>query len=243
MQRVQQVPEAEVIAEYLRNEFYQPEFHADREKFAEHVYQPDLQSGVENATRRALLFRRRANLWRNLPSDIQWWEVRLEHADLDFIRIATRPEWKRIANGSMLLRDIAERLRSGLFHGSSVRKVHSIRYCLRPGLRHSTVLLLGIDERHPFTVLEGNHRLAAALFEPQRRELQHVPENSSANNDVLPNFRVITGFSPLMSDCGCYDSSRQNPWRRLRRKLKYIADKSNESRSDGVVNSAELVKI
>ena len=35
-----------------------------------------------NAIRRALLFRRRGHMWRELPSDTQWWEVTLEADDL-----------------------------------------------------------------------------------------------------------------------------------------------------------------
>ena len=37
MKRLRQVTEAEVIAEFLKNEFYQEEFHQDREQFEDLV--------------------------------------------------------------------------------------------------------------------------------------------------------------------------------------------------------------
>jgi len=51
--------EEEVIAEFLKAEFYQPEFDAYRETFSTLVYRPDLSNQRDNAVRRGLLFRRR----------------------------------------------------------------------------------------------------------------------------------------------------------------------------------------
>jgi GNAT superfamily N-acetyltransferase len=202
MQRVHRIAEAEVIAELLKHDFHQPEYHADRESFEDVVFRPDLRNQQENAARRALLFRRRAGLWRELPGDTQWWEVRLETADLDLIRVAARPEWKRIANGSMLLKDVAERIRSGRFRGDSVRKVQAIGYRLREGPDCSSVMLIGVDEHQPLTILEGNHRLAAALL--MHAQQRHAPGTPLASSRPgLESFRVIAGFSPRMNECGC----------------------------------------
>ena len=60
MKRLRRVTEAEVIAEFLKNEFYQEEFHQDREQFEHVVLDADLSDQMGNALRRALLFRRRA---------------------------------------------------------------------------------------------------------------------------------------------------------------------------------------
>ena len=59
------------------------EFHADRESFERLVMEADLANEDENALRRALLFRRRGHMWREVPSDTQWWEVELEPDDLE----------------------------------------------------------------------------------------------------------------------------------------------------------------
>ena len=78
MKRLRRVEEPEVIAEFLKNEFYQGEFHEDREQFEKLVLEADITNDVENALRRALLFRRRGHMWRELPADTQWWQVEFE---------------------------------------------------------------------------------------------------------------------------------------------------------------------
>ncbi len=44
MKRLRRVTEAEVIAEFLKNEFYQEEFHHDREQFEQLVLGADLRT-------------------------------------------------------------------------------------------------------------------------------------------------------------------------------------------------------
>ncbi len=78
MKRLRKVSEAQVIAEFLKNEFYQDDFHYDREKYENVVLEPNLDDDLENAIRRALLFRRRGHMWRELPVDTEWWLVQLE---------------------------------------------------------------------------------------------------------------------------------------------------------------------
>jgi len=63
MKKLSRITEAEVIAEFLKAEFYRSEFARDRHKFEPLVYCPNLADRTENAIRRALLFRRRASMW------------------------------------------------------------------------------------------------------------------------------------------------------------------------------------
>ncbi len=194
--------EAEVIAEFLKNEFYHEEFHADRELFEHLVLGADLSSEDENDLRRALLFRRRGHMWRELPSDTQWWEVELENDDLRSIRVFPRAQWRKIAAESFLLCDIADRIRSLRFSVSNrdfIARVQSLSYRLRVQQDHSAILLIGMDEQHPLTILEGNHRLTAALL---------------ADPSMFVNrFRVFCGLSPKMS-CSCwYETNLANLWR------------------------------
>src|SRR5215467_4313174 len=97
MKLVRRVTEAEVIAEFLKNEFYQREYDQDREQFEQIVLDPDLTNESQNAIRRALLFRRRGHMWRELPLDTQWCEVELEPDDLANIRVFPRAHWRKIA--------------------------------------------------------------------------------------------------------------------------------------------------
>src|SRR5579864_2556333 len=202
MKKLRRVTEAEVIAEFLKNEFYQEEFHQDREQFEHLVLDADISDEEGNALRRALLFRRRGHMWRELPPDTQWWEVQIEPEDLERVRVFPRAQWRRVANGSFLLKDIVKRIKTKPFRGRTrdfIAKVQALSYRLRTHDDNSAVLLIGIDDANPVTVLEGNHRLTAALL---------------ASSDVLQNhFRIFCGFSPAMSQSCWYQTNVPNLWR------------------------------
>jgi len=202
MKRLRRVTEAEVIAEFLKNEFYQEEFHQDREQFEHLVLDADISDEAANALRRALLFRRRGHMWRELPADTQWCEVKIEPQDLERVRVFPRAQWRRVANGSFLLKDIVRRIRTRPFRGKTrdfIAKVQALSYHLRTHDDNSAVLLIGIDDQSPVTVLEGNHRLTAALL---------------ASPEVLQNrFRIFCGSSPAMWQSCWYQTSVPNLWR------------------------------
>jgi hypothetical protein len=211
MKRLRRVTEAEVIAEFLKNEFYQEEFHQDREQFEGLVLDADLSDEAGNALRRALLFRRRGHMWRELPADTQWYEVKIEPQDLERLRVFPRAQWRRVANGSFLLKDIVKRIKTKPFHGKTrnfISKVQALSYRLRAQDDNSAVLLIGIDEQSPVTVLEGNHRLTAALL---------------ASPQVLQNrFRVFCGSSPAMSKSCWYQTNLPNLWRYARNRVRNL---------------------
>lgn len=211
MKRLRRVTEAEVIAEFLKNEFYQEEFHQDRERFEELVLQAQLADEEGNALRRALLFRRRGHMWRELPSDTQWWEVEIEPQDLQRVRVFPRAQWRRVANGSFLLKDIVKRIKTKSFRGRTrnfISKVQALSYYLRNHQDDSAVLLIGINDHNAVTVLEGNHRLTAALL---------------ASPDILQSrFRVFCGLSPRMSESCWYQTNLPNLWRYARNRARNL---------------------
>jgi hypothetical protein len=211
MKRLRRVTEAEVIAEFLKNEFYQEEFHQDREQFEDLVLAAQITDEPGNALRRALLFRRRGHMWRELPADTQWWEVQIEPQDLERVRVFPRAQWRRVANGSFLLKDIVKRIRTKPFRGRTrnfIAKVQALSYHLRNHRDNSAVLLIGVDDDSPVTVLEGNHRLTAALL---------------VSPDVLQNrFRVFCGLSPKMSESCWYQTNLPNLWRYARNRARNL---------------------
>jgi len=211
MKKLRRVTEAEVIAEFLKNEFYQEEFHEDREQFEHLVLDADISDEAANALRRALLFRRRGHMWRELPADTQWSEVEIEPPDLERVRVFPRAQWRRAANGSFFLKNIVKQIKSRPFHGRTrdfISKVQALSYYLRNHDDDSAVLLIGIDDASPVTVLEGNHRLAAALL---------------ASPEVLQNrFRVYCGCSPSMSQSCWYQTSMPNLWRYARNRVRNL---------------------
>jgi hypothetical protein len=211
MKKLRKVTEAEVIAEFLKNEFYQEEFHEDREQFEQLVLGAEITDETGNALRRALLFRRRGHLWRELPADTAWWEVQIEPEDLQRVRVFPRGKWRRVADNSFLLTDVVRRIKTRSFRGGTrhfITKVQALSYHLRNHEDTSAVLLIGIDDEKPVTVLEGNHRLTAALV---------------ASAEVLQNrFRVFCGLSPHMAGSCWYETSATNLWRYVRNRLRNL---------------------
>jgi len=214
MRKLRRVTEAEVIAEFLRNEFHEPEFDPDRPMFSRVVTEPDLTSDAENALRRALLFRRRGHMWRELPPDTQWWEVALDLAGLAQVRVFPRAQWRRVSAGSFYIADIVEQLRSGRFDACErpfVEKLRRIAAAFPAGSGRSTVLLIGVDEHKPVTILEGNHRMTAAALESPARAVER--------------FRIVCGFSPRMTENCWYLTNLPNLWRYARNRFRNLVDR------------------
>ena len=208
---IRRAPEAEVIAEFLRNELHHAEFDSDRERFQPLVMQADTNNETENALRRALLFRRRGTMWRELPPDTQWWEVEITESAIENLRVFPRAQWRRLASGSFLLRDIVERIRKNHFSGRTgvfLKRMHRFSEHLRAHANNSSILLIGVNENQPLTILEGNHRVTAAMLVSPRL--------------VCQRFRYYCGFSPRMTECCWYQTSLATLYRYGRNRLKIL---------------------
>jgi hypothetical protein len=211
MKKLRRVTESEVVSEFLKNEFYQEEFHHDRHQFESLVLQADISDENANALRRALLFRRRGHMWREIPADTAWWEVEIEPQDLDRVRVFPRAQWRKVANGSFQLHHIAERIKHQRFHGKTrdfISRVQALSYRLRTSPDQSAVLLIGVDDSLPVTILEGNHRLTAALL--------------ASPTVIGTRFRVFCGLSPRMWECCWYQTNVGNLWRYARNRVRNL---------------------
>lgn len=214
MKKIRRVTEAEVIAEFLRGEFYHPEYDRDRGFFETLVYDPHLTDGVENALRRALLFRRRATMWRELPTDTHWWEVELDAEDVDRITVFPRAQWRSIARGNFRALHVAELLRDQTdprHPGDLAAKIAALRTFMSNDGPKFTILLIGTDETQSTTLLEGNHRFVASLLVP--REM------------MLRRLRLICGFSPEMDRCCWYKTTVPNVVRYVKNRIIHLWDR------------------
>ena len=205
--------EEDVIAYFLKSEFHHPEFKGHRGEFEHLVNDPDLKSPRENALRRALLFLRRGAMWRELPSDTRWFEVELTAEDLARIRFFPRAQWRRVAQGSFYLSEVVERIRLKLEDSEEddrfFRKLRLLSASVQETLVNPTVLLIGVDEKGPLTILDGNHRMAAAML--------------AESPAVLARFRFICGFSPQMIRCCWYNTNVNTLWRYLKNLIRYVS--------------------
>lgn len=207
---VRTLSEPEVIAEFLRSEFHHPEFEEYRHEFGQLVNHPALDSHRENALRRALLFLRRGAMWRELPDDTQWFEVALTRSDLTRIRFFPRAQWRRVADGSFYMTDMIESLRlkwkespDDAFFRKLDRITNSVHDNVNPA-----VLLIGVDDRSPLTILDGNHRMAAAMLAQPPADLER--------------FQFICGLSPAMTRCCWYRTNVNTLSRYLTNLVRHI---------------------
>ncbi len=225
MKKVRAVTEAEVIAAFLRNEFHHHDFDHDRGRFAQFVERANLSDEREDAVRRALFYRRRGHMWNQVPRDTQWWEVRLEACDLERLDVLARTHWRKIGGRSCRLAHVVEQMRTrdfrktyvvgGTAHGGVeiskvgdvVQGVKEFSSELARRQDDSAAVLIGIDDQHPVTILEGNHRFAAALL--------------AAPDLLFRQFRVFYGESPAMAHCCWYGppttaNMARYAWKRLK---------------------------
>jgi hypothetical protein len=209
MKQLRTASEAEVIAEFLKGEYHQKEYHVDRQRYEAVVMNPNLSDASQNAARRQLLYRRHRVTWKELPEDTRWFLVQLGPDDLDRIRVFPRGHWPKIAlNSSFAIADVVSSIKQRCFAAEAsddVTAIHAIAYRLKQQADNSSVLLIGVDEAQPLTILEGNHRMIAAAL---------------SSTDIVASFNFYAGFSPAMTECFWYHTTTENMFRHVYRRLR-----------------------
>jgi O-antigen/teichoic acid export membrane protein len=188
------VTENEVIAEFLNSDLNHPDFR-NQDNAHQLLFESNRHGRDAIAKRHALLLAKRRSLWEELPSETEWHEVRVNEDALDLIRIFPRSQWRKLARGNYSAIRVTEGLRTGQ-HALDERfllKIAALEEQMSQGdWEFGTVILLGIDEHGPLTVLDGNHRLVAALL---------------SSPACLSKLRFMCGFSPRMAECCWYRTS------------------------------------
>jgi O-antigen/teichoic acid export membrane protein len=195
LRRIRLVSEDEVIAEFLKTDFQCPEFADYQESMNGLVSTPNLSDPEENSLRRALFSLRHGTLWGALPKDTEWYEVDLRPSDLSRIHAFPRAQWRKLARGDFAINKVVRCIAEG--HRASdpafLAKIQSLRSaCFKPDSNPGVVLLIGLNPTGPFTILDGNHRMVAAML--------NSPES-------LRSFRFYCGLSPRMVECCWYETN------------------------------------
>lgn len=208
---IRPVSEEEVIAEFLKSDFNNSAFDEYQQSLRSLVRSPNLEDAGENAKRRALLFIRHSTLWRELPEETQWSEVEVQPANLTQIRVFPRALWRKLARGNFTVTAIVERLRT--FRGRNfgektfLSKVADMGGSFRHDTDPGAVLLIGLNESQPLTILDGNHRLVAAIL---------------TSPQTLPRLRFFCGLSPRMTECCWYRTNMATLFRYGTNRLTHV---------------------
>jgi hypothetical protein len=81
-------------------------------------------------------------------------------------------------------------------------------------MRQGMIILLGLDECRPVTLLEGNHRFIAALL--------------AGGPELLRNTRMAAVFSPQMEKCCWYKTNFLTLARCLKNRIKHYWDRDTD---------------
>ncbi len=193
---IRRIPEDEVIAEFLKSDFHRHEFRGYQTPLGEMVSNPNLEDADENAKRRALFFIRHLALWKEIPTGTEWFEVEVSESELEQIRVFPRAHWRKLGRGNFSMKQILEGMhsRSSVADAPFVTKIKSIRKKMieNEGQTVGSVVLIGVNENEPLTIVDGNHRMVAALLEEPKR---------------LKQLRFLCGFSPRMMECCWYNTN------------------------------------
>jgi O-antigen/teichoic acid export membrane protein len=222
---MQRVTEDEAIAEFLKSEFYRPVFRDYQEMLQDIVTNPNLEDPNENAKRRALFFIRHFALWKELPQDTKWYEVEIGEGDLEKIRVFPRAQWRNFAPRTFSIIEVAERMRKRQEDDDSPfrSKIATIgSRLLQQDDNLGTVLLIGVNENEPLTVLDGNHRLVASMLTSPRR---------------THRLRFLCGFSPRMNECCWYETNLATLFRYGKNVLKHLV-RDHEAELDRLLQRA-----
>jgi len=85
------------------------------------------------------------------------------------------------------------RIRQSVEESPFLSKITGIRErLLRDDDDLGTVLLIGVSENEPLTILDGNHRMVAAMLASPRR---------------VQKLRFLCGLSPKMKECCWYNTN------------------------------------
>lgn len=201
---IRRVSQDEVIAEFLKSDFHHTLFRKYHDPLKSIVLEPNFSSSLENAKRRALFFMRHLALWSELPSDIEWHEIEIKDANLRQIRVFPRAQWRRVGRGNFCIADVVERLslEHPTLNDPFRSKLESIRErLLRDDPDVTPVIMIGVGEHAPLTVLDGNHRLVAAMLGPV---------------SAVGKLRFFCGLSPKMIACCWYNTNLSTLFRYAR---------------------------
>ena len=208
MRILRNATEDEVITAFLRAEYYHSDFDDTRDLLSHYVFSSE-DSEVSQSVRRELFFRRRQNLWSALPADTRWVMGELETRDLERTFLLSRGHWNTLASGDRRLQIVSQVFRTKEAPDIAQhhrQKIEHVRQALVASKDVSSVVLIGASPESCLVVLEGNHRLTAAML--------------VSSDFARQRFQVFCGFSSRMKQCIWFQDSPGNRLRHAYRLLR-----------------------
>jgi hypothetical protein len=196
MHDLRAISEDEMVTVFLQTEIASTRFESRILAILQHggrdrrvIDQPHLDDAEENTYRALVLgehrgYRRDADVFTGMPSDVRWFRARLTREELAQVRYIDYDYWTELSGGTRRVADGAARIRRGIeVFGVGNGGFWYLADALRTGATVPEPILVGTDEQSPLVVLEGHVRLTAYLLRPE-----YLPA-------TMP---ILVGLSPQM---------------------------------------------
>jgi len=175
MRFAERIPEEAMVAHFLLTELHSVRFGTAIRDLLERgqvdvqlIEHPNLNDPSENAQRAELLgafrgYRRNADVFTDLPDDVQWWRAFVSAADLERIKYINDAYWIDFAGGSRLAIDAAKRILAGAMPDVAAG-YRSLAHAFVQGAQFPELILLYNPRQDELVVLEGHVRVTAYVL-------------------------------------------------------------------------------
>ncbi len=175
MKLLKQIPEAAMVAAFLKAEIFSPRFGEDVRKAMQSfgvddaiITHPDITNDQENELRARVLgecrgYRQNREMFEGVPTNLRWYEAKLSHNEIGDLRYVDYSYWNALTDGTHLVKDGVRNIQKG----KVVFDVPNDRFLmLAEAIRNGKydfepIILWGQNIDSPLEILEGHLRTTA----------------------------------------------------------------------------------
>lgn len=175
MKLLKEVPEAAMVATFLKAELSSARFSDELKKVMNAldvaevvIFEPNLESKADNELRAQVLgdyrgYGQNRKIFEGFPADLHWYEAALAHEEIDGLQYVDYSYWNELTDHTRLVKNAVANIQKGrvVFNVSNDRFL-----AVADEIRHGKhdfepMILWGKSEGSPLTILEGHLRATA----------------------------------------------------------------------------------
>jgi hypothetical protein len=195
MKVLRKVPEAVMVAAFLKAEFSSPRFSGELRKVMQSlgadeavIAHPDTTNMQENELRARLLgayrgYQQDREMFDGVPANLAWHEAEITPQEIGDLRYVDYSYWNELTNGTHLVKDGVKNIQKGkIVFGVTHDRFWAVTDLIRGGEQDfEPMILWGQDSDSPLEILEGHLRATAFAL---------------AGDKAPDAIRVLVGLAP-----------------------------------------------
>ncbi len=180
MRIIKKISEAEMVALFLKAEINSPRFRDDILDILQTmrldrtiIDNPDINHASENISRRGVLsefrgYKRNKGVFKDLPDDVEWYQVALRPSDLEKVKYIDYPYWVEIAGGTRSPIDAARRVKAKAVDKGIANWICEVAAAVEKGEGYPEIILVSNSwDEKDLVVLEGHLRITCYLLKQE----------------------------------------------------------------------------